>query len=223
MSLYGSNASQLRKNDDIGNFHDANEDQFECAGAIRLPPTLGNAVFHVTITMLQIKGLFGGPLMGTLMTTSKTLWICVGRFVSRTSFKIQSNFVCYSNWGSNEVVDRTTKGFSYFLGGAHKGVLSKRDRDRDRDQCVPPQERQKPKEPRDYAGNFHTEDMLGHILNKVLKEMKYDVSSLNQNGHITFDIHYAARNKDGSDLSSFKSKTERGLPSDTLANPKNEA
>ena len=38
-------------NDDVGNLNDFNLDQIGSAGAIRLPPTVGNAVFHVTGTM----------------------------------------------------------------------------------------------------------------------------------------------------------------------------
>uniref|UniRef100_M1DE24 Uncharacterized protein n=1 Tax=Solanum tuberosum TaxID=4113 RepID=M1DE24_SOLTU len=63
MSVNGSNASQLGNNDDIGNLHDVNEDQLGSACVIRLPTTVGNAVFYVTNSMLQLlqmKGLFGG-------------------------------------------------------------------------------------------------------------------------------------------------------------------
>uniref|UniRef100_M1DTG9 Integrase core domain containing protein n=1 Tax=Solanum tuberosum TaxID=4113 RepID=M1DTG9_SOLTU len=63
MSVNGSNASQLWLNDDIGDLHDVNVDLVGNAGAIRLPLIVGNSIFHVTSTMLQLlrmKGLFGG-------------------------------------------------------------------------------------------------------------------------------------------------------------------
>ena len=69
MSVNGSNVwredpqGQNGHNDEVGNLNDVEPNQFGSAGAIRLPPTVGNAVFHVTGTMLrllQMKGLFGG-------------------------------------------------------------------------------------------------------------------------------------------------------------------
>ncbi|WMV32745.1 hypothetical protein MTR67_026130 [Solanum verrucosum] len=48
MSVNESNASKLGNNNDICNFHDVNKEQLGSTGAIRLPPTVGNAVFHIT-------------------------------------------------------------------------------------------------------------------------------------------------------------------------------
>ncbi|WMV25381.1 hypothetical protein MTR67_018766 [Solanum verrucosum] len=63
MSVNGSNtASQLGNNDDIQNLHNVNADQMGSAGAIRLPSTVGNIIFHVTgnmLQLLQMKGFFG--------------------------------------------------------------------------------------------------------------------------------------------------------------------
>ena len=53
----------VAQENDVGNMNDVDPDQIGSAGAIRLPPTVGNVVFHVTGTMLQLlqmKGLFGG-------------------------------------------------------------------------------------------------------------------------------------------------------------------
>ncbi|WMV32588.1 hypothetical protein MTR67_025973 [Solanum verrucosum] len=63
MSVNGRNTSQLGNNDDIENLHDVNEDQLGGVGAIRLSLTVGNTMFYVTNTMLQLlsmKDLFGG-------------------------------------------------------------------------------------------------------------------------------------------------------------------
>ena len=62
MSASRSNASQLRHNDDIVDFNDVNADQIGSVGAIDLPLTVGNTVFHVTgsiLQLLQMKGFFG--------------------------------------------------------------------------------------------------------------------------------------------------------------------
>ncbi|WMV18457.1 hypothetical protein MTR67_011842 [Solanum verrucosum] len=64
MRVNRSNAREIGQNDDdISNLYIVNEDQLGCLGVIRLPPTIGNPMFHVTSTMLQLlqmKGLFGG-------------------------------------------------------------------------------------------------------------------------------------------------------------------
>ena len=42
------------QNDDVGNLQDVNPDKIRSAGAIRLPPTVGNEVIHVIGTMLKL-------------------------------------------------------------------------------------------------------------------------------------------------------------------------
>ncbi|XP_055803383.1 uncharacterized protein LOC129872416 [Solanum dulcamara] len=55
MSIHGSNAGSLQcQNNDIGNMNDVNVDQMDSAEAIRLPPTVGNAIFHVTLSIKQL-------------------------------------------------------------------------------------------------------------------------------------------------------------------------
>lgn len=92
----GSNTSQLGNNNDIMNLHDVNKDQLGSTGAIRLPPTMGNAVFDVTnimLQLLQMKGIFGELDHWTRMNTSKTLWMCVNYFPSIISLESQSDSI----------------------------------------------------------------------------------------------------------------------------------
>ncbi|WMV09237.1 hypothetical protein MTR67_002622 [Solanum verrucosum] len=104
-----------------------------------------------------------------------------------------------------------------------------RDQDVDKDRRVPPHEHQKSKEPRVDLENFHTEDMLARILNKVevsdkvLKEIKDDVSSLNQMVTSYSVFIKQLQTKMGQISAHLNSMPKGGLPSDTLVNPKNEA
>ncbi|WMV37774.1 hypothetical protein MTR67_031159, partial [Solanum verrucosum] len=93
----------------------------------------------------------------------------------------------------------------------------------EKDMYVPPHKRQKPK---DTEGG-RTKDMLSRILNKVegsdkvLKEMKKDVSTLNQ----TMTYHSVFIKQLEIQMAQISShlnpRQKGGLPSDTMANPKN--
>ena len=93
MSVNGSNVwgedlqRQNAQNNDVGNMNDVDPDQIGSAGAIRLPPTVGNVVFHVTgimLQLLQMKGLFEGMRTKTPMITFATSWMFAALSSSKT-------------------------------------------------------------------------------------------------------------------------------------------
>ncbi|WMV58857.1 hypothetical protein MTR67_052242 [Solanum verrucosum] len=97
-----------------------------------------------------------------------------------------------------------------------------------RDRYAPHHDHPKPKEPNADTKSFQIEDMLAPILNKVegsykvLKEMKGDISSLNQS--VTSHSILTKQLETQMDQISghFNLKLKGGLPSDTVANSKND-
>uniref|UniRef100_M1DNP4 Integrase core domain containing protein n=1 Tax=Solanum tuberosum TaxID=4113 RepID=M1DNP4_SOLTU len=104
-----------------------------------------------------------------------------------------------------------------------------KERDGDKERYVPPHERQKLNEQRDDSENFDTEDMFARILtklegsDKVFKEMKDYVSTLSQ----TITFHSVSIKKLETQMGQISThlnpRPKEGLPSNTMANPNNEA
>lgn len=81
--------TQVRNNDDIRHLYEVIEDQLGSACAIWLPPIVGNTVFHVTSTILQLfqrKGIFGVPSYEDPHDHIYN-FVGVGHFVLRRSLK----------------------------------------------------------------------------------------------------------------------------------------
>ena len=76
-NIWGENPLDPKQNDDVCNMNDVDPNQIGGAGAIRLPPTVGNAVFHVTGTMH----------MRTLMIICTISWTCAALSSSKISTK----------------------------------------------------------------------------------------------------------------------------------------
>lgn len=61
MSVNNNNGSQVGYQDEVENINDVNDPHLmDGIFAFRLSPGDGNAMFHITSTMLQLKGLFSG-------------------------------------------------------------------------------------------------------------------------------------------------------------------
>ncbi|KAK4731373.1 hypothetical protein R3W88_024361 [Solanum pinnatisectum] len=111
-----------------------------------------------------------------------------------------------------------------FLANQGGGYRTNYPRDGEKDMYIPPHESQKPKD----SKGGHSEDMLSRILhkvegsNKILKEMKDDVSTLSQTV-TSHSISIKELETQMGHISSYLNPRQQGgLPTDTMANPKNE-